>query len=354
LRCESVRKLAQCADPFCANHNANVKRLLLSLFAALVVALLSAAAWLAYQLAHPTPLDAFAGRWMQPTAPAPPGTLRVTFLGVSTLLIDDGETALLTDGFFSRPDRKTALLGSVAPDVGLIAKSLERAGITRLAAVMVGHSHYDHSMDAPEVAKRTGALVVGSESTANVARGWGLPEDRLRVVGDGESLTFGRFRVTMIRSRHVPTVMTGGTIDAPLVPPVRLHKYAEGGSYSMLIEHDTKSLLVHGSAGFVESALRGRRADVVYLGIGLLGKKDAAYRQAYWREVVRTVGAKRVVPIHWDDFFLPLHQPLVPLPAPFDDMQASMAFLIEQGRQDGVEIKLAPAWKKIDPWAALR
>ena len=294
-----------------------VKRLLLRLLVALGVALLLAIAWFAYQLTHPAPLDPYADRWMRPAA-STPGVLRVTFLGVSTLLIDDGETAILTDGFFSRPDKKSALLGTVAPNVAVIAKSLQRAGITRLDGVFVGHSHYDHSMDAPEVAKRTGALVIGSQSTANVARGWGLPADRIRVVADGESLNLGRFRVTMIRSRHVPTLMTGGTIDEPLVPPVRLHKYAEGGSYSMLIEHGAKSLLVHGSAGFVDGALRGRRADVVFLGIGLLGKKDAGYQQAYWNEVVRSVGAKRVVPIHWDDFFLPLDQPLVPLPAPFD------------------------------------
>ena len=315
------------------------------------VASLLAAAWLAYALTHPAPLDAYAGRWMQP-AGSVPGALRVTFLGVSTLLIDDGETALLTDGFFSRPDKKTALLGTVAPDLDAISKSLARAGIARLAGVMVGHSHYDHSMDAPEVARRTGALVIGSESTANVARGWGLPADRIRVVSGGESLTLGRFRVTMILSRHVPTLMTGGTITEPLVPPARLHKYAEGGSYSILIEHGAQTLLVHGSAGYIEGALRGRRADVVFLGIGALGKKDDAYRQAYWREVVHTVGAKRVVPIHWDDFFVPLDQPMVPLPAPFDDMGSSMAFLIERGRQDGVDIKLAAAWAKIDPWAA--
>ncbi len=148
--------------------------------------------------------------------------------------------------------------------------------------------------------------------------------------------------------------MTGGTIDTPLVPPVRMHKYAEGGTYSVLVEHGSKSMLVHGSAGFVDGFLRDRRADVVFLGIGALGTKDAAYQQTYWQQVVRAVGAKRVVPIHWDDFFVPLDRPLVPLPAPLDDMQNSMAFLIERGRQDSVDIRLAPAWTKIDPWAGLR
>jgi L-ascorbate metabolism protein UlaG (beta-lactamase superfamily) len=329
-----------------------VKRLLVGLALACGTAL-AVAAWLAYRLTQPTPLDAYAKLWM-PTATPATGEIRVTYLGVSTLLIDDGETALMTDGFFSRPDKKSALLGSIEPDVAVIARSLERAGVQRLAAVIVGHSHYDHSMDAPEVARRTGALVIGSESTANVARGWGLPADRICVVVDGQSFSFGRFSVTVIGSRHVPTLMTGGTIDTPLVPPVRMHKYAEGGTYSVLVEHGSKSMLVHGSAGFVDGFLRDRRADVVFLGIGALGTKDAAYQQTYWQQVVRAVGAKRVVPIHWDDFFVPLDRPLVPLPAPLDDMQNSMAFLIERGRQDRVDIRLAPAWTRIDPWAGLR
>ena len=168
-----------------------VKRLLVGLAVACGIAL-AVAAWLAYRLTHPAPLDAYAKLWM-PTATPAAGEIRVTFLGVSTLLIDDGETALMTDGFFSRPDKKSALLGSIVPDVAVIATSLERAGVQRLAAVIVGHSHYDHSMDAPEVAKRTGALVIGSESTANVARGWGLPADRIRVVVDGQSFASAAF-----------------------------------------------------------------------------------------------------------------------------------------------------------------
>ena len=40
----------------------------------------------------------------------------VTFLGVASLLIDDGSTAVLTDGFFSRPSLRRVALGTIAPD----------------------------------------------------------------------------------------------------------------------------------------------------------------------------------------------------------------------------------------------
>ncbi|MGI9126558.1 MAG: MBL fold metallo-hydrolase, partial [Mycobacterium sp.] len=47
-------------------------------------------------------LTAYRERFDVPAAAAGSG-LSCTWLGVSTVLVDDGECALLTDGFFSRP-----------------------------------------------------------------------------------------------------------------------------------------------------------------------------------------------------------------------------------------------------------
>ncbi|HJV75668.1 MAG TPA: MBL fold metallo-hydrolase [Noviherbaspirillum sp.] len=316
---------------------------------ALLVIILVATAWLTWQWNFRSAL-AFAPERVLLPAAHNPGSLRVTFLGVSSLLFEDGDTAILIDGFFTRPGKATVLAGTIAPDPQRIASALQRAGIERLAAVIVAHSHYDHVMDAPEVARRTGALVVGSESTANVARGWRLAEDRIRITHNGDKLRFGRFQITLTESRHAPTGFTGGRISEPLVPPVHASSYQEGESYSLLIAHDGKSILVQSSAGFAAGALHGQKADIVFLGIGMLGKQGDAFRQDYWRETVATVGARRVIPIHWDDFTLPLDQPLVPLPWPFDDFDASMDFISERAQQDGIDVKFLPAWEKIDPF----
>ncbi len=297
-------------------------------------------------------LERYASLMLKP-AEAEARPMRVSFLGVSTLLFDDGETAILTDGFFTRPRKLAVLMGKIAPDREVIERSLQRAGIKKLAAVIVTHSHYDHVMDAPEVARRTGAVVLGSESTANVARGWGLPEDKIRVVRDGESLDFGKFHCTFVRSEHAKSLFTGGRISKPLVPPVRAQEYEEGGSLSLLLKHGTKTILVHGSAGFSAGALRGHQADVVFLGIGLLGKRNKTYKDAYWQETVKTVKARRVIPVHWDDFTRSLHVPLVPIPSPFDEFDKAMAFLIAQGEPEKIDVKLAPAWTPVDPFAGL-
>ena len=90
--------------------------------------------------------------------------LTVTWAGVTTLLIDDGESAVMTDGFFSRPSLAEVGLRSLSPSAPRIDGSLARIGVQRLEAVMPVHTHFDHAMDTAVVAERTGAKVVGGTS----------------------------------------------------------------------------------------------------------------------------------------------------------------------------------------------
>ena len=147
--------------------------------------------------------------------------------------------------------------------------------------------------------------------------------------------------------------MAMGEIHKPLVTPARATDYKEGGSYSVLVEHDGKTLLVQGSAGFVPGRLRGRHADVVFLGTAGLGTREQDYRDAYWREVVTAVGARRVIAIHWDDFTRPLDEPLVPLSRFLDDVPLSFDFFIARAAAERLDFKLAGAWTKFDPFAGL-
>jgi L-ascorbate metabolism protein UlaG (beta-lactamase superfamily) len=324
----------------------------------LVVLLLFAGAVLSYMLRQVPPMEPWESlNWNPNAAGETEPTLDVTFLGVSTVLLSDGQTAILTDGFFSRPPKMRAFLGQVEPDLDGITRGLLRAGIPhrsgKIAAVIPLHSHYDHAMDAPEVAKRTGALLVGSESTANVGRGWGLPESQIRVAKLGQPMKFGRFTITLYPGRHAPTGFTGGEITEPLKPPVRASAYKEGQSYVMQVQHDGRSLLILGSAGFEPGALKNVRAEVVMLGIGALGMRGDDYRDALWREVVAGVRAQRVIPIHWDDFWIPSDQPMRPMPVPLDRFEVTMDFLRARGAKEGIDIRLPAEWLPMDVFTGL-
>lgn len=293
----------------------------------------------------------YADRFDAPAAEA--GSLSVTWMGVATLLIDDGSSALLTDGYFSRPSLARVAAGKVAPSPARVDGCLARAKVSALEAVVPVHTHIDHALDSALVADRTGARLVGGRSAANVGRGYGLPEDRLVIAASGEPIPLGAYDVTLVESHHCPPDRFPGTIDAPLTPPVKASAYRCGESWSTLVHHrpTDRRLLIQGSAGFVKGALAGHRADAVYLSVGQLGLQPRSYLTDYWTETVRAVGARRVIMIHWDDFFRSLSKPLRALPYAGDDLDSSIRILDELATRDGVALHLPTVWRRENPWA---
>ena len=279
--------------------------------------------------------------------------LNVTWMGVSTLLVDDGTTALLTDGFFSRPNLIEVGARKLRPSPSRIDAALARAGIDRLEAVLPVHTHYDHAMDSAAVAQRTGARVIGGRSAANIARGGGLPDDRIVIATPGMEVDLGNFGVTLVESRHCPPDRFPGMITSPPVPPVKASAYRCGETWSTLVDHrpSGRHLLIQGSAGFVAGALAGRRAEVAYLGVGQLGIQPERYIRQYWNETVRAVRARQVVLIHWDDFFRPLTKPMRALPYVGDDLDVTMRVLTALAERDDVSVHLPTLWQRADPWA---
>jgi L-ascorbate metabolism protein UlaG (beta-lactamase superfamily) len=209
-------------------------------------------------------------------------------------------------------------------------------------------------MDSATVARRTGAVLIGGESAANVGRGAGLTDDRIHVVTPDEPVSYGAFTLTFLESRHCPPDRYPGIITEPLAPPAHAAAYKCGEAWSVLVEHASgRTALVQGSAGSVPGALDGRRADVAYLGVGQLGVQDEDYIQTYWTQTVQAVGARRVVLTHWDDFFRPLDRPLRALPFAGDDLDVTLRVLAELADDQHVALHLPTIWRREDPWVGL-
>lgn len=94
------------------------------------------------------------------------------------------------------------------PDVTAIDSRIQRADF-----VLVTHTHYDHVLDVPHIALKTGAAVIGTESTENVMRAYGVPEGQLITVRGGEDYQFGPFS-----SKSFPAFTALWTTNATLVP----------------------------------------------------------------------------------------------------------------------------------------
>ena len=274
--------------------------------------------------------ELYSGAW---EAPVPAGAMAadnvtVTWLGVSTLLFDDGETQILIDGFFSRPSLDDIILDRpVANDAATINYALNEYGMRRLAAIIPTHSHFDHAMDVGSIANRSSASILGSASTIAIARGAGVPEDQTTLVSDGERYTFGRFDITLLPSTHAPigwraAVPFAGRIEASLKMPQPVSAFKEGGSYTIVVAHPQGTAVVQGSAGFPDKALEKVPADVVLLGIGGLETLGHEYVEQYWRTLVTATGARSIYPVHFDDFTRPFGE-IVAAPRFLGDLEVT-------------------------------
>ena len=85
----------------------------------------------------------YSHRFSVPVA-EPNAPLSVTWLGVATLLIDDGSSTLMTDGFFSRPGLARVGLGKVSPSPARVgAASAKRLQVNAIGLQPVANRRCD-------------------------------------------------------------------------------------------------------------------------------------------------------------------------------------------------------------------
>ena len=243
------------------------------------------------------------------------GTVTLTYLGTAGWEITDGRVTILLDPYFTRvaprsdtgsPPSRGAFRPRIDPTRPLITDTaVVNAHVRRADYVLVHHTHYDHVMDVPYIARKTGAVVIGTESAANLMRASGLPAAQIIPVAGGEDLELRGFSVRVLRSLHggIPGQQFP---DAPSIPrsvrpPFTFDDLAEGGSLSFLVRIGGHEILTSGSSNFIERELEGLRPDVAL--VGALNRETV---HDYAGRLMRVLGhPPLVLPTHWDNYFLP-------------------------------------------------
>jgi L-ascorbate metabolism protein UlaG (beta-lactamase superfamily) len=124
-----------------------------------------------------------------------PVAVGLTWLGITNWLVEYDDTVVLLDAYYSRP--QLGAEGSLPQGLTHLERILAAASITEVDAIMVGHSHYDHAVDAGTAALATGAQVYGSPTTCRITAAQGLPADRCTVVRDGDAVEIGSATVSV-------------------------------------------------------------------------------------------------------------------------------------------------------------
>lgn len=234
--------------------------------------------------------------------------VQVAWLGTAGLFVTDGKTSFLIDPFVSRYGLARVLTRlALTPQTDLVKEWIKKLGVPPGTPVIVTHSHYDHVLDAPSFAQELGGKLIGSSSTLNVGLGAGMKSDMLATVRAGEVVTLGDFKIRFMKSCHGPQFagleLWTGDITAPLAQPTGAAHYKVGDHVSLAVEHP-KGTFYHQSSACLEPGMyEGVHASTLFLGISARSSTQELVDPA-----LQGTGARRLVPIHWDDFFEPLSE----------------------------------------------
>jgi L-ascorbate metabolism protein UlaG (beta-lactamase superfamily) len=231
-----------------------------------------------------------------------PDGLELDWLGVAGYRLSFDGTTVLVDPYVSRAPLRSLLLRRPAlPDRALIDRYVPHAD-----AILVGHTHWDHAVDAPALAHRDGATVYGSDSLAHLMRLHGLDSV---IAEPHRAYEIGPFVVRFVPSRH-SKLLFGRKVpfDGPLTCE-DLHglspgAYKCGDVFGIRIEVAGTSFYHQGSADLRDDQPL-EPVDVFLAGI--TGRQVTPH---YWRRILPRLDPRVLVPTHYDDFFAPLDQPL--------------------------------------------
>ncbi|MBE6074993.1 MAG: metal-dependent hydrolase [Selenomonas ruminantium] len=184
------------------------------------------------------------------------------YYGHSCFMLDNGEHKVLFDPFLTGNPKATIKAEEIECDF-----------------ILISHAHSDHLGDAPEIAGRTGAELVGIPEVLAICeqRVPGLKQHPMNL-GGSINLPFGRVRMTM--AKHSSGV-AGGIACGYVISMSGLKIYFAG---------DT--------ALFGDMQLIGRKDEIDYaiLPVGdnyTMGLEDAALA-AQW------LNARHVIPVHYN------------------------------------------------------
>jgi L-ascorbate metabolism protein UlaG (beta-lactamase superfamily) len=236
----------------------------------------------------------------------PPG-FEIRWLGVSGYRLTCEGVSIFIDPYVSRvPLRALLLRRRALPDATMLERYAGAPGA--VAGILVGHTHFDHAVDAPALARRHATKAYGSASLAHLMRLHGIGEQAVEVVTH-QPYELGPFVVRFVPSRHSKLLLgrkvpMDGELTCEHLDGLVPGSYRCGAVYGIRIDVAGISLYHQGSADLDEGELRDGPVDVFLAGVA-----GRSVTPRYWERILPRLDPRIVVPTHYDNFFSPLGRP---------------------------------------------
>lgn len=234
-----------------------------------------------------------------------PRGLGVRWLGTAGFALDHEGTTILVDPYVSRAGLATTLRSApLRSDIGLVRRLVPAAD-----AILVGHTHFDHAVDVPTIARQHGCPVYGSASLRHLM-GLHSASRHAVVVSPHARYEIGPFTVSFAPSRHSKLlfglkVPAEGELTCDSLDGLGGGSYRCGQVWGITIEVAGVTLYHQGSANLIDDEIRSRDVDVFLCGIA-----GRMYTRDYVGRVIRALRPRVVLAHHHDDMFRPLEDPM--------------------------------------------
>ena len=238
------------------------------------------------------------------TTTLPPG-LEMRWIGTAGFRLAYQGTVIWIDPYVTRlPMNRFALRRVTVPNDAEIDQWIDRAD-----AVLIGHTHFDHALDAPRISAKFGCPVYGSSSLAHLMLLSGVP-DRAVTVEPYQTYEVGPFKFSFIPSVHSKlalglSIPSGGELTCEHLDHLTPQAYRCGQVWGLHIEVAGVSFYHQGSADLIDDAIRARNVD--YFLCGIAGRR---FTKNYLPRILGKLNPRVIVPTHYDNFFQPLERPL--------------------------------------------
>jgi len=238
----------------------------------------------------------------QLAAPLPlPKGLELTWLGTAGFRIAYQDTTIWIDPYVTR----LSMLQLVGRRVVPPSSEAVNRWIDKADAVLVGHTHFDHALDVPAIARRTGCKVYGSQSVQNLMALYALAPQAV-IVEAHRDYEVGPFKFHFVPSIHSKLqlglgIPYSGELTCDHVDELTPQAYKCGQVWGIHIEVAGTRFYHQGSADLLENEIKDRGVDIFLCGIS--GRR---FTPNYIARIVKALAPKMIVPTHYDNFFRPL------------------------------------------------